>query len=93
MSNKAAGTSWDDYKKDYMSEEERQALRLRKEIILALIDARESKGMSQRDLEIVSGVKQPMIARIEKGYSSPTLSTIMKLLAPLGKTLVVADIH
>ena len=41
---------------------------------------------------MLSGVRQPIIARLEKGTTNPRLDTILKLLAPLGKTLVLADI-
>ena len=57
-----------------------------------MIRARQEKGISQKKLEELSGVKQPVIARMESGASSPTLSTVMKLLAPLGKKLAVVDI-
>ncbi|WP_277346133.1 helix-turn-helix domain-containing protein [Selenomonas bovis] len=49
--------------------------------------------MSQRQLEKISGVKQPVIARMEKGTSTPQLETILRLLAPLGKTLKVVPIE
>lgn len=57
-----------------------------------MIRARQEKGISQKKLEEMSGVKQPVIARLESGASSPTLHTVMKLLAPLGKKLAVVDI-
>ena len=40
-------------------------------IIGELIKARQEKGISQKKLEELSGVKQPVIARMEKGYTSP----------------------
>jgi len=40
----------------------------------------------------MSGVKQPVIARMETGSTSPQLDTILKILAPLGKTLAVVPI-
>lgn len=43
MSNKAAGTTWDDYKKECMSEEERDALHVRVEAMLKEINTEESK--------------------------------------------------
>ena len=62
------------------------------ELIMALIDARESQGISQRSLENMSGIKQPAIARIEKGVNSPTVETLIRLLAPLGKKLAIVPI-
>ncbi|MCI9359196.1 MAG: helix-turn-helix domain-containing protein [Lachnospiraceae bacterium] len=37
----------------------------------------------------MSGVKQPIIARMEKGTTSPQIDTILKILLPLGKTLAI----
>ena len=41
MGNKAVGITWDEYKRDYMSEAERSALRERVEAIQKEIDAEE----------------------------------------------------
>ncbi|BBE81830.1 hypothetical protein NTHiID19_14170 [Haemophilus influenzae] len=50
-------------------------------------------AISQKQLETLSGVKQPMIARIEKGQTNPQLETLLKLLAPLGKTLSIVPLR
>lgn len=66
---------------------------LRVSIIGELIKARQEKGISQKKLEELSGVKQPVIARMEKGSTCPQLDTILKVLAPLGKTLAVVPLE
>ena len=43
-------------------------------------------------LEELSGVKQPIIARMEAGKTNPQLDTMLKVLAPLGKTLAVVPL-
>jgi len=65
---------------------------LRVALIGELIKARQEQGMSQRKLEELSGVKQPVIARIENGKTSPQINTVLKLLAPLGKTLAIVPL-
>ena len=67
--------------------------KLRVSIIGELIKARQEMGISQKKLEELSGVKQPVIARMEKGSTSPQLDTILKVLAPLGKTLAVVPLE
>lgn len=57
--------------------------------ILKLKELRESKGLSQYKLAELSGVAQPIINRMEQGVNSPNVDTVMKILAPLGKTLDV----
>ncbi len=73
--------------------EEISASNLRVAIIGELIKARQNSGVSQKKLEELSGVKQPIIARMEKGSVSPNLDTILKVLAPLGKTLYIGDLN
>ena len=66
---------------------------LRVALIGELIKARQEKGQSQKKLEELSGVKQPVIARMEKGQTSPQIDTILKVLAPLGKTLAIVPLN
>ena len=61
-------------------------------LIGELIKARQEKGLSQKKLEELSGVKQPVIARMEKGTTNPQLDTILKVLAPLGKNLAIVPL-
>ena len=43
-----------------------------------LIEARHKKGISQKRLEELSGVSQPVIARMERGATSPQVNTLFK---------------
>ena len=88
----AAGEDWEDLRLELFTPEERAASDLRVKVMLELIRARNEKGISQKKLEELSGVKQPIIARMEKGYTSPQLDTLLKVLAPLGKTLYIGDL-
>ncbi|MBS3948515.1 MAG: helix-turn-helix domain-containing protein [Dethiobacter sp.] len=56
---------------------------LRVAIIGEIVKARREQGVSQKKLEEMSGVKQPIIARMEKGSTSPQIDTVLKVLAPL----------
>ena len=76
-----------------LTSEEIAESNLRVAIIGELIKARQEKGISQKKLEELSGVKQPIIARMEKGSTNPQLDTILKVLAPLGKTLAVVPLE
>lgn len=76
-----------------LTQEEIAESNLRVELIGALIKARQEKGISQKKLEELSGVKQPIIARMEKGTTSPQIDTLLKVLAPLGKTLAVVPMN
>lgn len=81
---------WDDeFDKEHFTPEEIAESDLRVELITALIQAREEKGLTQRELEAISGIKQPQIARMERGDANPQINTVLKVLAAMGKTLAI----
>lgn len=53
----------------------------------AVAQAREEKGISQRQLSNRSGVIQAEISKIEQGKGNPTVSTLQKLAKSLGRTI------
>ncbi|MCI9455572.1 MAG: helix-turn-helix transcriptional regulator [Oscillospiraceae bacterium] len=91
--NPAVGRSWEEVRAELFTPEEIAKSNLRVELIGEIIKARQEKGISQKKLEELSGVRQPIIARMEKGSTSPQLETILKVLAPLGKTLAVVPLE
>lgn len=80
---------------DYINDEsrvskaERAQMEFEAALIGKLIEARESRGLSQRELAEMSGVKQPAIARLESMRSTPQIDTLFKVLSPLGYTLSI----
>ena len=91
MNNKL--TTWNEFEKELnISKEQEEEIRLEMEIIDATIQARKTKKLSQRDLSAKTGIRQPVIARIEKCINSPQINTLIKLLYPLGYTIKVVPI-
>lgn len=84
--------TWEDVRKEMFTPEEIAESNLRVALIGELVKARKERGLSQKQLEELTGVKQPVIARMENGSTTPNLSTILKVLAPLGKTLYIGDL-
>ena len=84
---------------DYMSDEtkvspaEKNRIEFEASLIGKLIKAREEKGLSQRGLAQLSGIKQPQIARLESMKSSPQLDTLFKIFTPLGYTLSITPME
>lgn len=91
--NSAIGGNALEYIDSLLTPEERAESDLRVALIGEIIKARQEKGLSQKKLEELSGVKQPIIARMERGATNPQLDTILKVLAPLGKTLAIVPIE
>lgn len=90
--NSSVGRSWREVRPQIFTKEEIRESDLRVALIGEMIKARQEQGISQKQLEELSGVKQPIIARMEKGSTSPQIDTILKVLAPLGKTLAIVPI-
>jgi len=93
MNNSAFGGNWDDVRKEVFTTEEIAESNLRVALVGEIIKARQEKGISQKKLEELSGVKQPIIARMEKGNTSTQIDTVLKVLAPLGKTLAIVPLE
>lgn len=64
-------------------------LELEFSIIDQIIDKRIKKGMSQMDLALKMGTKQPSIARFESGDYNPTLSFLKKISKALDSKLEI----
>jgi transcriptional regulator with XRE-family HTH domain len=57
------------------------------DIIQAMIDARVSRNITQKELSARTGITQADISRIENGTRNPSLSMIKKLAQGLGMQL------
>lgn len=84
---------------DYMADEsrvspaERAKIEFEVALIGKVIEAREAKGISQRELAELSGIKQPAIARLERMQATPQIDTLFKLLSPLGYTIKIVPLE
>lgn len=85
--------SWEKVKKELNITQEQEAeIQLEMDLIKAVIEARKKNNLTQRDLSEKTGIKQPVIARIESSTNSPKANTLIKLLYPLGYTLKVVPL-
>ena len=86
-------TNWKDFEKELeITPEQEEEIQLEMDIIKATVEARKQNNLTQRELSKKSGIKQPVIARIEKYVNSPQTSTLIKLLYPMGYTLRVVPL-
>ncbi len=83
---------------EYMNDEtrvtpaEKEKINFEIDLIGKMVEAREEKGLSQRQLAELSGVKQPAIARLESMRSTPQIDTLFKILNPLGYTISIVPL-
>lgn len=76
--------------KDPTFRAEHESTRTEFEVARALIEARMSLNMTQKELAERSGIRQSNISRIENGTCSPTIATLQLLAKGLGKQLSVS---
>jgi Predicted transcriptional regulator with C-terminal CBS domains len=88
----ARGSSWAEFERETFTPAEIAASDLRVALISELIETRKQNGYTQKAVGALSGVTQPVIAKLERGQTDPQLSTLLKLLAPLGKTLAIVPL-
>jgi DNA-binding XRE family transcriptional regulator len=96
MNNKfvsPVGDDWDDVRTEIFTPEEIAECDIKVALLGEIIKARQESGVTQKDLEKASGVRQPVIARMERGTTDPQLSTVVKVLASLGKTLAIVPLE
>lgn len=89
--------TWEDLKKKIREQggtanedlEEMEALAV---IIGAIINKRNELGYTQRQLAEICGLPHSSIARIEACNVKPNVTTLLKIMKPLGLTLNVSSI-
>ncbi len=62
------------------------------QIVKAILNGRKEQGMTQKELGESAGLAQNFIARLENNKTDPQLTTVLRALRPLGKTLAVVPI-
>lgn len=58
-------------------------------IIQAMIDARKSSGLTQKQLAERTGIAQADISKLESGNANPSLKTLQRLAAGMGMKIKI----
>lgn len=84
-------SSYKEYKEKALNKPEVKveydALQPEYDIIQAMIDARTSQNMTQKELSEITGITQADISRIENGTRNPSLAMVKRIAAGLGMQL------
>ena len=88
-------TSFKDFYNDdsNISTADRAKIEFEVELIGKLIEARESKGLTQAQLAEAAGIKQSAVARMETLKVTPQIDTLFKVLTPMGYKLAIVPIE
>ncbi|MBR6289137.1 MAG: helix-turn-helix domain-containing protein [Acholeplasmatales bacterium] len=89
--------TWEDLKKDTKKlnntvKEDIEEMEILAHIISAIIERRNEMGISQRELANICGLPHSSVARIESCAVKPKVETLIKIMKPLGLTLVAKTI-
>lgn len=72
-----------EFKKEY------DALEPQFTVIQAIIDARRKEGITQKELSERTGIAQGDISKLENGNANPSVKTLERIAAALGKKLKI----
>lgn len=77
--------NWDEFKKSitFIDDIEKQAIAETAKKVNECVRLRKEMGITQKQLSEITGLSQPVIARIENGHSLPEYKTVMKILIAL----------
>lgn len=77
---------WDDIisDMDHLRRIELELIRAKARMVSELIQNREARGWTQKQLGDAAGMKQSAIARFEGGTTAPSIETILKIAIALG---------
>ncbi len=86
-------TTYDDFLKEQLKDPELKAeydaLEPEFAIIQAMIDARKESGLTQKELAARTGIAQADISKLEHGNANPSLRTLQRLAAGMGRKLKI----
>ena len=75
--------------KDTAFKEEYEKLQPEFDIIRAMVDARTSQNMTQKELSERTGINQADISKLENGTRNPTVNLLKRLAEGMGMTLKI----
>ena len=73
----------DEFRKEY------EAIQPELDVIRAMVDARNSINMTQKELSERTGISQADISKIENGTRNPSLNLLKRLAEGMGMTLKI----
>ena len=87
--NSALGRSWKQARQELFSPEEIAASNARVELMIALSQARKEKGLTQKELSEITGVRQSAISRLENGNTSTQIDALIRLFTAMNMKMQV----
>lgn len=90
--NSALGKTWKQVRQELFSPEEIAASDARVELMIALSKARKEKGLTQKKLSEMTGVRQSAISRLENGDTPNQIDSLIRLFVAMNMKMQVVPI-
>jgi predicted transcriptional regulator len=79
----------DEQMKDTAFEKEYKAIQPEMDVIRAIVDARTSQNITQKELAERTGINQADISKLENGTRNPSVNLLKRLAEGMGMTLKI----
>lgn len=84
---------FDDFLQEQLADpefrKEYETLQPERAVMQAIIDARQTSGLTQKELSERTGIAQGDISKLEKGNANPSIRTLQRLATGMGMILKV----
>lgn len=89
MAGATLGKTWQEVRKELYTPEEIVASDARVKLAIALSKARKAQGLTQKELSEKTGIRQPVISRLEHGDTSTQIDSLIKLATAMNMEMQV----
>lgn len=89
MEGATLGKTWREVQRELFTPEEIAASDARVQLSIEMSKARKSRGLTQKKLSEITGIRQPVISRIEQGDTATQIDTLIRLAAAMNMKMAV----
>jgi len=91
--NATLGKTWREVQRELYTPEEIAASNARVEMMIALNKARKEKGLTQKKLSEMTGIRQSAISRLENGNTPAQIDALIKLFAAMNMKMQIIPMN
>lgn len=91
--NATLGKTWREVQRELYTPEEIAASNARVEMMIALNKARKEKGLTQKELSEMTGIRQSAISRLENGNTPTQIDALIKLFAAMNMKMQIVPMN
>lgn len=89
MAGATLGKTWREVQRELFTPEEIAASDARVQLSIEMSKARKARGLTQKKLSEITGIRQPVISRIEQGDTATQIDTLIRLAAAMNMKMAV----